>query len=187
MKGIKIVTNYAFALFTSAVELGVEEKILEQIKQINRVIDADSDIKTIMESPVVTSTDKTKVLESIVGGFEINAILMQFLLLLIKNSRISFLPKIIHSYNLLLDESKNIKMVKLTSCKVLEVLDKEWIKTYLEKDLGQKVEIEFHQDPSIIGGIIVEYDSIRIDYSILGALNKIKRITEAPKINFLIG
>jgi len=186
MKNTKIVKNYALALFTSAVELRVEAEILEQITHINEAINMDLDVKTTMESPIVTNTDKVKVIESITRKFEINTTLIQFLLLLVKNSRISFLPKIICSYNVLLDESRNIKMVQIISCKVLELAEQEWLKSYLESDLGQKVEIKFCQDKSIIGGIIIEYDSIRIDYSVLGALNKIKRITEIPKINFLM-
>ena len=186
MKNIKIVKNYALALFASAVGLKEESEILEQITCINEAIDVDLDIKTVMESPIVTSTNKIEILQSIIQRFQINTTLVQFLLLLVKNSRISFLSKIICSYSLLLDESKNIKMVKIISFKILELEEKEWIKHYLENDLGQKVVIKFCQDKSIIGGIIIEYDSIRMNYSILGALKSIKKITERPKINFLI-
>jgi F-type H+-transporting ATPase subunit delta len=78
-------------------------------------------------------------------------------------------------------------MVKITSSRALDPQEKEWIKNYLENDLEQKVIIEYSDDKSIIGGLIIRYDSIIRDYSISGALRKVRGIMQNTRVNWNIG
>jgi len=186
MKDIKIVKNYASALFSGSSETGAQEEVLKQMIAVNEVVESDVVIKNAIQSPIIKNTDKVKIIQSIMQKFNINNILAEFLLLLVKNSRISLLSKIISFYHLMLDESKDIKLVQVVSFKILELEEKEWIKNHLENLLKQKVETEFSENQSILGGMVIEYDSIRMDYSIAGALGKIKKLTMKSKINFLV-
>jgi F-type H+-transporting ATPase subunit delta len=89
------------------------------------------------------------------------------------------LYKIVNCYEQFLDDNKNIKIVKVTSSKILEKEDRKMIKQYLETELlNQKIEIKFDDDSSIIGGILVQYDNNILDLSIAGALKKIEDVTK---------
>ena len=52
----------------------------------------------------------------------------------------------------------------------------------LEMEIGLKINLQTDIDPSLIGGVIIKYDSNLIDYSIQGALTKIKKVTTNAKI-----
>lgn len=182
----QIVRNYALALFSSAVDNDVEDKVFEQITFIEKLIQDNSELKDAMCSPVLTHEVKFRVILLLEKAVSIEAIVKQFLLILVKHSRVSILSKVLLVYNQLLNKKKNIKMVKIISSRVLHSQEKEWIKNYLENDLEKKVIIEYSDDQSIIGGLIIQYDSIIRDYSILGALKKVRRTMKNTRINWNI-
>lgn len=184
-----LVKNYAFALFSLAKEAEAEEKILEQLSIINEAIFNNNswlEIKEILCSPIVNNNSKIQTIESIIKKFNLHNLVENFLLLLIKNSRMAILPFVIPCYFQLLEKSKNIKMVMVTSAKILPTEEKAWVKNYLEEDLKQEVTINFNHDESIIGGLILQYGSIVEDYSIAGTLEKIGKTLRNTKVNLLV-
>jgi F-type H+-transporting ATPase subunit delta len=183
----QIVRNYALALFANASGGNLEDKVFEQIAFIDKLIQDNLGIKSIMLSPVLTYEQKVKVVTLIEKFVSIEPIVKRFLLTLIKHFRMPIFSKVVVVYNQLLNKKKNIKMVQIVSARTLQVQEKEWIRNYLENDLAQKVVIEYSDDKSIIGGIIIRYDSIIRDCSILGALKKIGETMKNTRINWNIG
>ncbi len=183
----QIVKNYAIALFAGAVDKSLEDKVFEEITAIDGIINESMEIKDILLSPITTYAEKMRVVAMIEKVINIETVVKQFLLTLIKHSRMSILPKIRLAYSQLLNERKNIKMVKVVSSKNLDTKEKEWITDYLEKELQKKVVIEYSSDQAIIGGLVIKYDSIIRDYSILGTLGRISKIMQETRINWNIG
>jgi F-type H+-transporting ATPase subunit delta len=179
----KLVRNYASALFDNAVSDGLKDKVLEQIVTISQIINDNTKIKNILFSPIVKDIDKLKIIESVEKNLNIDAIVKRFLAILLKHSRMSLLSNIVVLYQELLNKSRNIKMVKIISSKTLNLNEKEWVQKYLENDLQQKVIINFSQDPSIVGGIVIQYDSIEKDYSVAGMLTTVKQTLKNTKID----
>lgn len=183
----QIVRNYALALFANASGEKLEDKVLEQIAFIDKLIQDNLGIKSIMLSPVLAYDDKARVITLIEKVVSIEPIVKQFLLALIKHFRMSILSKVVLVYSQLLNKKENIKMVQIVSSRILQAQEKEWIRNYLENDLAQKVAIEYSDDQSIIGGLIIRYDSVIRDYSILGTLKKIGETMKNTRINWNVG
>ena len=59
---------------------------------------------------------------------------------------------------------------------ILTNLQQNDVKLLLEKSLNSKIEINQEINKSLLGGIIIKYDSQLIDFSVYGALNKIEKI-----------
>lgn len=171
----KLIKNYAFALFNNGQNNNSEEEIFEQIKVINQAINDNIDIKKVMSSPIIHKLHKINAITLLAKTLKINNMVQNFLLLLIKNSRMSILSEIVKAYHQLLDESKNIKKVQVTSVKLLQSQEQDWLKNYIEEQLKQKAEIIFTLDPTIIGGVVIKYDSILQDYSVKGSLETIAK------------
>ncbi len=171
----KLVQNYTSALFDNAIKNALEDKILEHIKVINTLIQNNQKVKDTLLSPIAKYSDKLEIVELIAKNLDTQSIVKQFLLILLKHSRISILPNIIVLYQELLNKKRHIKIVKVTSSKLLQTEGKSWLQRYLEDILQQQVAINFEHDPTIIGGIIIQYDNIVQDYSLAGALKKINK------------
>ena len=170
-----LIENYAVALFNNAMIDNIQDKIFEEITSINRIITDNFDIREFLFSPIVNKNDKMNAVNSLAKNIKISTIVQNFLLLLVKNSRTAILSNIVDAYNTLLYESKNIKIVQVISANKLQPKEQEWIKSRVEKELNQKTEILFDIDSTIIGGIVIKYDSMLQDYSIKGSLDKITK------------
>ncbi|WP_040256443.1 ATP synthase F1 subunit delta [Rickettsia hoogstraalii] len=177
-----LIENYAVALFNNAMVDNIQDEIFEEITSINRIITDNFDIREFLFSPIVNKNDKINVVNSLAKNIKISTIVQNFLLLLVKNSRTAILSNIVDVYNTLLYESKNIKIVQVISANKLQPKEQEWIKSRIEKELNQKTEILFDIDSTIIGGIVVKYDSMLQDYSIKGSLEKIAKILRKVRV-----
>ncbi|HJD56724.1 MAG TPA: F0F1 ATP synthase subunit delta [Rickettsia endosymbiont of Sericostoma sp. HW-2014] len=182
MNNNKLVLNYTSALFDNALANALEDKIFEQVTIIDQFINDNPQIKAIIFSPIVKGIDKCKIIELITKNFNVESIVKRFLLILLKHSRMPILSSIVVLYQQLLNRNKNIKMVTITSAKILHSKEKQWLTKYLEDDFQQKVAIKFSQNQSVIGGIIIQYDSMVRDYSIAGMLEKITKTLKTAKI-----
>jgi F-type H+-transporting ATPase subunit delta len=180
----KLVRNYTAALFANALNNALEDRIFEQITVITKIITDNSKIKTMMFSPIVKEANKLKIIEVIEKILDIESIVKNFLVILLKHSRAAILPEIVLLYQQLLNNSKNTKMVKITSAKILRAEERKWIEQYLEDDLQQKITVEYSENQLIIGGIIIQYDSVVRDCSIVGALEKIRKTLKTVKIDW---
>ncbi|MFP3120939.1 F0F1 ATP synthase subunit delta [Rickettsia sp. R2] len=177
-----LIENYAVALFNNAMVDNIQDKIFEEITSINRIITDNFDIREFLFSPIVNKNDKINAVNSLAKNIKISTIVQNFLLLLVKNSRTAILSNIVDAYNTLLYESKNIKIVQVISANKLQPKEQEWIKSRIEKELNQKTEILFDIDNTIIGGIVIKYDSMLQDYSIKGSLEKITKALKTVNI-----
>ncbi|MGX6960327.1 MAG: ATP synthase F1 subunit delta [Rickettsia endosymbiont of Pentastiridius leporinus] len=177
-----LIENYAVALFNNAKIDNIVDKIFDEITLVNSFIEDNFKIKEFLFSPVIDKTDKIKLINSLVKSIKISTMLQNFLLLLIKNSRTNILSDIVEAYNRLLCKSKNIKIVQIVSASKLQPKEQEWIKASLEKELKQETKINFEVDPTIIGGIIIKYDSILQDYSIKNSLAKIATTLKSVRV-----
>jgi len=182
MVQVALIGNYAVALFNNAKFDNTQDKVFEEITFVSSIIKDNPKIKELLSSQVVNKADKIELINSLIKNIKISKIIQNFLLLLIKNSRTAILPSIIDEYNKLLYESKNIKMVQVISASELKPIEQEWIKSRIEKELNQKIAVILNIDPTIIGGIIIKYDSMLEDYSIKGSLDKIAKTLKNTKV-----
>lgn len=84
------------------------------------------------------------------------------------------LPQIADHYAHLLDESRNIQTVKITSSIELDEKQKAKLTTILENKLNGKVKLECVVDPSLIAGMKIQTEDAILDASYLKALEKMK-------------
>ncbi len=178
----KLIQNYAQALFENAVAGRAQEQALEQINLINQVISKDEEIYKFINSPVTPYKDKTNLIDILVKKIKAIPIVERFLRLLILNSHSHNLIKIVQAYENLLKQSKDIKTVSILSSAPLPDEEKNYFQTYLEKKLNKKLDIIFNLDKSLIKGVVIQYDSIVMDYSALGALERIKKTIKDAKV-----
>ncbi|XVN42646.1 MAG: ATP synthase F1 subunit delta [Candidatus Rickettsia vulgarisii] len=179
----RLVRNYSLALFENVDNDLLADKILEQIKIIDGLVQENQEVKNILYSPITEYKDKLQIIESITKNFNIEPIVKQLLILLLKHSRMSVLSNVVAYYQDLLNKSRNIKMVKVTSSKNLQEEEQKWLQKYLEDSLKQKIVINYDNDKELIGGIIIEYDSILLDYSINGVLKKLQKNVKNANID----
>lgn len=179
---LKIVQNYSQSLFTCAKPLSKQRIVLKQLQDFSDLHTSDRPINYIMSSPIIEKTAKIKLIDTIAKKNKFEKISIQFLYALVKNNRFNLINEITTNLEELIANSEGTKFVNLFSAFKLDKKEISEIKKRLETETGKKINLQTNIDQSLIGGIVIEYDSNFIDYSIKGALNKIKKVAAKPGI-----
>ena len=176
MQDIKVIRNYTSALFNDPGNKQ-KDKILKHLEKILETINLDVESKGTLYSPAVSKIDKARLVNELTSILGTPKVLSEFLQILIRNSRENILDYLPKYYKQMLDASKNIKQVKIKSFKALSDKDKESLIKYLKTNLIKcDIEINYEEDSSLLGGILIQYDNNIMDFSIAGALKKIDDI-----------
>jgi len=179
----KIVRNYASCLFSNVKSDLEHQKVLDQISLFNQLLLSSELIRFSLYSPIISKSDKLKLLKVFMERFEFEKLVSQFFIVIIKNSRFEILSSVVEQYKYLLNEARGVKLVTVESIvkepseKILNI-----IKIYLEDKLKKIVEFNTIQNESLIGGVVIKYDSLFYDCSISGILDRTAKIVKLVKI-----
>lgn len=169
----KITVRYAKAFFS----MGKEKKQLDVLKKdielIFSVCNESADFKLLLESPVIKTSQKLKLMDAIFKG-KIHELSSNFLHMITENKREVHLPGICRNILALYKKDQDVRTVVITSAVSLspEIIDQ--IKSKLEDEFKAKIELSEQVDPLLVGGFILRVDDQQLDASIASQLKKIK-------------
>lgn len=165
--------RYAKALFRYACENHTEDDVYVSMIKLSKVLMLVPDFLKALNNPIL---DKQRKLLLLSEAAENNSnVITRFFNLVLKQKRERFLLFIVNSYLEHYRRKKNIYIGKLTTAVPIDVKTEESICKLIEKATSSRLEFNSHVDENIQGGFILQIDSMRIDASIEGQLNKIRK------------
>lgn len=169
-----IAKRYAKALLLLS---SSDEEQQRRFETLNNLISVfkKSQIFQLIENPLFDKEKQTQLIEAVFSVANINDLeLKKFLFILIEERRLSLLSKIISVFEKLLDEKLNICRVQLTVTDQNKISSKlEELLSDIEKKMKKNLKLTTKEDPSILGGAVIELEDTRIDLSVKRELNKI--------------
>ena len=166
--------RYAKAFFSLAKEKDRLETFKTDIEKVSNVCIHSADFVHLLESPLIPSAKKKKLITAIFNN-EVNPLTLNFLLLILQNNREEYILGICHNFLDLIRKDQNIKSAMLVTATEINPKTIDKIKSLLEKELNATVELNSKVDPAIIGGLILRIDDSQYDASITTQLRKIKQ------------
>src|SRR5215471_6165357 len=163
---------YARALFQAAKDKDRLELVHEQMQQLRAAVDSVGDLRTLLENPEIESSAKADVLARIASGFDDEVV--NFLRLLAEKGRAGELPQIVDELDTLVAAAQRILDVELTTATQLSDQDFGRILDRIEEASGRKVQATRKVDPDLIGGIVLQAGSMRLDASVRGRLERLR-------------
>lgn len=174
VKQIRIAKRYSEALFETALETNELQKVCDELGFIQETLLASVDLKEFLENPVITNADKKDVINKIFTG-KVCTIVLNFLILLVDNSRFNIFDSVLSEYLNRMDKVNNIVKAKVVSAVELEEVAKTRLIEKLERKISKKVVANYEIKPEIIAGLIIEINDKTIDTSLKTKLNSIKK------------
>ena len=165
----KIVSNYASAIFDAAGDNF--DKIIQQLNKLNELSEL---LKAEYNQTVFKEGKGQKILISIVKKLEFDDIIVNLFTKLINKNRIKILSKICDYLPVMMLKRSGISQAEVRSVAPLSKVDEDSIKSYLKNNCGKEVEIKNLIDESLLGGVVVSFDSFLLDASMLTKLAKAK-------------
>ena len=163
------------ALYELSKENSELDKVENEMKSLNKLLNESTDFKEMILSPTVAKEDKKNVIFVIADQNNFSEILKKFLGFVTIKNRLFFLSQIIESFLSLVSNNKGELQAKLVSSKKLSIEEQKRIQNELSKDFKFPLNIDYEYDPDLIAGLIIQVGSVMVDTSIKTKLKKLEK------------
>jgi len=164
---------YARALYGAAKEEGIVEETREGLSDFVAAVRDVPELRAVLRNPQIDPRAKSSALEAITGGA--HDIVRNFLRLLAEKGRIGEIEEIERELERLVAREQGRITVELTTAKQLTDDEARGIVDQIAKASGRKVEATRNVDPDLIGGVVLQAGSFRIDASVRGRLERLRQ------------
>jgi F-type H+-transporting ATPase subunit delta len=164
---------YARALLEAAKEQGRLGEAREQLGDFVTSVREVPELRELLRNPQVDPRAKVSILESLLGGAD--ELVRNFLLLLAQRGRAAELEEIEREFERLVAEEEGRIEVELTTAVELSDDEAKSIVSQIEQAAGRSVEATRKVDPDLLGGIVLQAGSLRVDASVRGRLEGLRR------------
>jgi F-type H+-transporting ATPase subunit delta len=136
-------------------------------------IEQTPELRDVLRNPQLESSAKANILADIAGDDE--PLFKNFLLLIAEKGRAGELAEIAHEFERLMAREERRLTVELTTARELTDEEAQAIVAQIEEAAGRKVEATRSVDPDLVGGIVLQAGSYRVDASVRGRLERLRR------------
>ncbi|MBD5309430.1 MAG: F0F1 ATP synthase subunit delta [Muribaculaceae bacterium] len=167
--------RYAKALYKYALEKGVTEKLYDVMKTVVSSFEKNSDLQKVLSNPFVSDEDKEKLLLA-AAGKDAGDAYGRFVKLILEHSRADYSYLMMLAYRDLYRKENNISQVHITTAANLSAGMMEKLRNLVSLSFKDSV-LEFSEsvDASLIGGFVIDVDSVRMDASLSNELEQIRQ------------
>ena len=138
----------------------------EELLLIKAILISSKELNNFFKNPTYSEEQKLDVILNIFPGLTIT--MKSFLKVLKERAHLSLIPEICEEYNKIILKFKNTTKVKIIAASPLEDSYGSLLLTSLKKVTNSNdIILNVAYNPKLLGGIILEYNSVAIDASVL--------------------
>jgi ATP synthase F1 delta subunit len=164
---------YARAVFEAAKRQGRLELVHEELQDFRAATAEVPELRSLLENPQLDPQAKKAALGDLLEGAD--ELVRNFLLLLAEKGRAGQIDEVVNELDELVAREQGKLKVELTTAYELSEDDAESILRTIERSSGRTVEATRKVDPQLVGGIVLQAGSYRIDSSVRGRLERLRR------------
>ena len=168
---------YAGAFFELCLEQasGALGTTLAELDELNVIFTENPDFVKLLGTPTVPVEEKLDMVKEIISGGSVSELTGNLLCVLTERGRMSCFGGIVKQFRILYNEHFKIAEITVTTSSPLSEPTREKIRAKMSEVTGKTVSIKEKVDPSLIGGIVIDYGSTRYDGSIRTRLSGLKK------------
>jgi F-type H+-transporting ATPase subunit delta len=163
---------YAEALLAAAKEGDSLARVREDLGDFVSAVEGSAELRNFLRNPQIEPGVKRRALESLLEGGDDRFV--NFVRLLAEKNRIGEVADVHREFERLIASEERILELELTTAIELSDEEAQAIVQEIEKSAGRKVEATRLVDPSLIGGLVVQAGSVRLDASVRGRLEQLR-------------
>jgi F-type H+-transporting ATPase subunit delta len=163
---------YAEALLEATQEKKQLDPVRTQFEDFAAAVAGSDELRGFLRNPQLEPEAKRGALEDLLEGSD--ELFLNFIRLLVEKDRIAELEDVYDEWTRLLARLERILELELQTA--VELSDQEAAKVVeqIEKASGRKVIASRTVDPDLIGGLVVQAGSVRLDASVRGRLEQLR-------------
>jgi F-type H+-transporting ATPase subunit delta len=164
--------TYANALFQVAKEQKRLDAVRDDLAEFVEAAKTVPELRNLLLNPELDPRAKSAALGKILEGAD--ELVRNFLRLLAEKGRAGQLEEIAVEFERLVAREQGRLEVELTTAVELSDSDASAILSQIEKAAGRKVDATRSVDPELIGGLVIQAGSMRVDASVRGRLERLR-------------
>jgi F-type H+-transporting ATPase subunit delta len=164
---------YARALYQAAKEKDRLDAVREELADFVQAQREVPELRELLRNPQLDHRIKASALEELLGGDE--ELVRNFLLLLAEKNRAGEVEEIAREFDRLVAQAEGILDVELTTAVELSEQEAHDVIGQIEKASGRKVEATQRVDPDLLGGLVLQAGSLRLDASVRGRFDRLRQ------------
>ncbi len=145
----------------------------EALADFAAAIDESPEFRAVLRNPQLEPRAKSAILGDLAGDEE--PLFANFLQLIAEKGRAGELEEIAREFERLMAREERRLTVELTTARELSDAEADAIVTQIEQAAGRKVEATRSVDPDLVGGVVLQAGSLRVDASVRGRLERLRR------------
>jgi F-type H+-transporting ATPase subunit delta len=147
----------------------VREELVDFVQTVAEV----PELHALLRNPQLEPGAKMSVLGELLG--DADELVRNFLQLVTEKGRVGEIDEIAAEFERLSAQEEGLLKVDLTTAVQLSDEDADAIVRRIEDASGRKVEATRRVDPDLVGGVVLQVGSLRLDSSIRGRLERLRR------------
>jgi F-type H+-transporting ATPase subunit delta len=164
---------YARALYEAARDEGRVDVVRDELLQLATALETTPELEAFLSNPQLDPPAKASVLDEVTTGAD--PIVRNFVRVVASKGRAGQLRPIAEEFASIVDREQGRLAVELTTAYDLDDAETEAIVRHVEQASGRTVEATRSVDPDLIGGLILQAGSLRVDASVRGRLDRLRR------------
>ena len=144
-----------------------------ELSELAGAIGEVPELEALLENPETESRVKADVLEQILGSSD--ELVRNFTRIVVEKGRAGEIRAIAAEFEALVAEQARVLDVEVTTASELSDADFSRIVADIEKRSGRAVQATRSVDPNLIGGIVLQAGSMRLDASVRGRLDRLRQ------------
>ena len=164
---------YARALYEAARDQGRVDIVRSELVELAAAMEGTPELEAFLQNPQLDPAAKASVLQEVTTGAD--PIVRNFVRVVASKGRAGQLRQIAEELEAIVDREQGRITVELTTAYELDDAETAAIVGRIEESSGRTVEATRAVDPALIGGLILQAGSLRVDASVRGRLNRLRR------------
>ncbi|RWS14004.1 ATP synthase delta subunit-like protein [Dinothrombium tinctorium] len=173
--------KYTNALYSAAAKAKSLDAIENDLKRVLDTFEKDAKFRDFLLNPLVNVAQKKQVLTNVFSNkLKVNPLTSNLVTLMAENNRLKYLPNVAKTFARVMATSRGeVDCVVITAKPITDESQKKELESALKGFTKKKLNITMKTDPSIIGGLMVDFGGEHfIDMSIK---SKVKMYTDLIK------
>jgi F-type H+-transporting ATPase subunit delta len=163
---------YAEALLEASQDENRLGQVRQEFEDFAAAVEESDDLRRFLQNPQIELRTKRSALEDLLEGSD--KLFLNFVRLLVEKDRISEVEQVYEEWARLLARQERVLELELQTAVELSDEEADKVVKEIEEASGRKIVAARTVDPDLIGGLVVQAGSIRLDASVRGRLQQLR-------------
>lgn len=151
--------RYVNALYSAASKTNKLDAVEGDLKKISKLYETDSRFKEFMVNPLINPSQKMQIFENdLKNKLKLSDVSVNLLSAMAENRRLKKLPEIECLFSQIMSAVRGHLPCIVTSAKPLPDVKRKDVEESLKNFTSKKLIIDYKVDPSLVGGLIVDFN-----------------------------